>query len=87
MQGAIDGKTGCWEYADSPEKNTFYQMYRELSLHMADSNSVSRLRPYCATTWLEFCQLVTKYHKKRGGKIALPPAYAEHDGDKSEEAE
>jgi len=62
---------------DGPEMNLFYQMYRELSLHMVDSDSVSGMRKYCAVTWQEFCRLATKYHEARNGKQLLPQAHAE----------
>ena len=67
-----------WEYADSPEKNLLYQLYREISLHMVDSDSVSGMKRFCATNWQEFCMLATKYERERDGKLPLPPAYDEH---------
>ncbi len=75
--GAESGNNLGWEYADSPEGNGFYQMYKELSLHMVDADSVSGMKRYFAVSWQEFCRLLVKYDKLRDGKPLLPPAYDE----------
>jgi hypothetical protein len=54
---------------DGPDSNAFFQMYRELSLHVIDDPSVGTLRQFCATDWQSFCQLALRFQDRKG----IPP--------------
>jgi hypothetical protein len=73
-QGAIDG---THDDADSPEANKFYQMYRELSLHMVDWPAISAFRPVCVSDWQQFCKLALHYYNRLNGRKLIEGAAEE----------
>jgi hypothetical protein len=62
---------------DSPDRNAFYKMYCELSLHMIDWPAISAFRPVCITDWQQFCKLGLHYHNRLHRKKLIEGAAEE----------
>lgn len=73
----VAAKGEVFDDADAPERNKFYQMYRELSLHMVDWPAISAFRGVCTTNWQQFCKLAVHYYNKWDGKRPVDLDYIE----------